>query len=192
MQAEINRLREWKMETNSGRDKMLELFTARESKASSETDAVGSLLAPVPSPQSQVPTQASQHHFSLTETATGKKTPKTNNRENEARTLGLELLKRMMETATSMFHGSSAEAREQLDAATKEHLQNYYQDQTNAKIEVFGYEISEEEIEDIPEPRRKLVRKKMETIIRRGTEVRYKAQLTAGRNVPEMVTCVGK
>ncbi|XP_060114954.1 uncharacterized protein LOC132586839 [Heteronotia binoei] len=198
LQAEINGLRDWKM-------------------ASSETNSAGSLRAPPPSPESQEPTQAPHHRFSLAKAATGNNTPKTSDRENQVRAVTLELLKRMMETASTskkilselqlfvvatfylvsvflslVFNGSSAEAQEQLDAATREHLQNYFQDQTNAKIEIFGYEIGEEEIEDIPEPERKEMRKKLEAIIRRGTEARYKAQLAARRRLPGTVACAEK
>ncbi|XP_048375569.1 uncharacterized protein LOC125446089 isoform X3 [Sphaerodactylus townsendi] len=193
LQAEINRLRERKMETGSGQHEVPQLFTAQESKDFSETYSTESLPAPPPSPRSQGPTPASQHPSSSPETATGNnptKSPKSSDGQNKAQTLMLELLKQMMETASTIFNGSNADAREQLDTATRKHLQNYQQDQTNAKIEVFGYEISEGEIEDIPEPRRKHVRNKLETIIRRGTEARYKVQLAARRNAPETVTCV--
>lgn len=53
---------------------------------------------------------------------------------------------------------------------------------------MFGYEISEEETEDIPEPERSEVRKKLEAIIRRGTEARYKAQLVARGNLAESMS----
>ncbi|KAL8199027.1 UNVERIFIED_CONTAM: hypothetical protein K2H54_032158 [Gekko kuhli] len=163
LEAEISGLREWKMDSS-------EAYFAR------------SVRAHVPSPQPQVPTQASQHQFSLVETGTGNNRPRTSDRENKARALTLDLLKQMMETASTMFNGSSAEEQEQLDAATREHLQNYHRDLTQAKIEIFGYEISEEEIEDIPEPERKEVRKKLEAVIRRGTEARYRAQLAVRRS----------
>ncbi|XP_077168238.1 uncharacterized protein LOC143824652 [Paroedura picta] len=169
LQAEVYGLRQWKM-------------------ASSETYSAGSLVAPAPSPQSQEPIQASQN-LSLAET--GNNTPRTRERENKARTLTLELLQQMMDTASAMCNGSSSEAQEELDAATQEHLRNYHQDQTNAKIEVFGYEISEEEIEDIPEPERKEVRKKLEAVIKRGAEARYGAQRAVRRNVPGTVAWAG-
>ncbi|XP_054856992.1 uncharacterized protein LOC129344406 isoform X2 [Eublepharis macularius] len=82
LQDEVNRLEEWKM-------------------PSLETYSVGSLVAPAPSPQSQVPSHASQLHFSLAETATGNSTPRTSDRENKARTLTLELLKQMMATVSA-------------------------------------------------------------------------------------------
>lgn len=55
------------------------------------------------------------------------------------------------------------------------------------QIEMFGYEI-----EDIPDTQRKEVRKKLEAIIRRGTEARYKAQLAARRNLPDTEACAEK
>ncbi|KAJ6657298.1 hypothetical protein lerEdw1_002665 [Lerista edwardsae] len=162
LQAEINRLRERKM-------------------PSLDTCSAGSLLAPAPSPQSQMSLETSQPLHFLAETDNRHI---TSNREGQtARTFTLELLKWMMEAASAMVNGQSTEEQESLDTTTRKHLQNYKQDYKNAKIELFGYEISEEELEDISEHRRKTLKEKLEGILRRGAEAHYKAQLAA-RNLP--------
>ncbi|XP_066491061.1 uncharacterized protein [Tiliqua scincoides] len=166
LQAEINRLREWKM-------------------PSPDTCSAWSLLAPAPSPQSQMSLETSQPRFFLAETD---HSHITSNREGKtARTLTLELLKQMMEAATAMINGQNIEEQECLDATTRKHLHNYNQDYKNAKIEIFGYEISDEELEDISECKRK----KLQSILRRGAEAHYKAQLAASRNFPAPAVYMG-
>lgn len=51
---------------------------------------------------------------------------------------------------------------------------------------MFGYEISEDEINNIPEARRKDVRNKLEQALRRGAEARYMA--ARGRGLPAFIT----
>ncbi|XP_044286343.1 uncharacterized protein LOC123023568 [Varanus komodoensis] len=146
---------------------------------SSSAYSAGSLVAPAPSPESQTPSQAD---FCLSETVVAESHHATASRGMEVATIVmLDLLTQVMEAADAIVNSFSAEEREHLDAVTAKHLHNYNQDCKNAKMELFGYEISEEEIEAIPEPRRKEVRKKLEGALRRGAEARYKA--AQGRNL---------
>lgn len=160
LQAEINRLREWKT-------------------PSPDTYSAEGLLTPAPSPQSQMSLETSQPHSTL---ETDQRHSTSNGECKTAQTLTLELLKQMMEAASAMVNGQNAEEQECLDTTTRKHLQNYNQDYRNAKIEIFGYEITEEELEDFSEHKRKTLRKKLEDILRRGAEAHYKAQLAARRN----------
>ncbi|CAI5794730.1 Hypothetical predicted protein [Podarcis lilfordi] len=149
---------------------------------SPDTYSAGSLLAPAPSLQSQTPSQTSLPHSCLSDTVAAHQKHKT----ADGDTIAFKLLKHMMEAASSIVNGSSTEERERLDAATREHIRDYNEDEKNAKIEMFGYEISEDEINNIPEARRKDVRKKLEQALRRGAEARYMA--ARGRGLPAFIT----
>ncbi|XP_053222764.1 uncharacterized protein LOC128402568 isoform X2 [Podarcis raffonei] len=149
---------------------------------SPDTYSAGSLLAPAPSLQSQTPSQTSLPHFCLSDTVAAHQKHKT----ADGDTIAFKLLKHMMEAASSIVNGSSTEERERLDVATREHIRDYNEDEKNAKIEMFGYEISEDEINNIPEARRKDVRKKLEQALRRGAEARYMA--ARGRGLPAFIT----
>nr|XP_028564539.1 uncharacterized protein LOC114585819 [Podarcis muralis] len=149
---------------------------------SPDTYSAGSLLAPAPSLQSQTPSQTSLPHFCLSDTVAARQKHKT----ADGDTIAFKLLKHMMEATSSIVNGSSTEERERLDAATREHIRDYNEDYKNAKIEMFGYEISEDEINNIPEARRKDVRNKLEQALRRGAEARYMA--ARGRGLPAFIT----
>ncbi|KYO33787.1 uncharacterized protein LOC102563695 isoform X2 [Alligator mississippiensis] len=95
----------------------------------------------------------------------------------------LDLLEQIMQAANAIANGHNAAEQGSLNAATREHLWNYSQDCKNAEIEVFGHHISREDIEKIPEPRRKELKKKLTGTIRRNAEARHKAQLAVGKGM---------
>ncbi|KYO33790.1 uncharacterized protein LOC102563695 isoform X3 [Alligator mississippiensis] len=163
-----------------------EIKKLQEQQRPSMDDAcsVGSLIAPAPSRQSLTPLHPSP---SPLQPAPPKVTSgMSRNIEIHGKTAAmvtLDLLEQIMQAANAIANGHNAAEQGSLNAATREHLWNYSQDCKNAEIEVFGHHISREDIEKIPEPRRKELKKKLTGTIRRNAEARHKAQLAVGKGM---------
>nr|XP_033777322.1 uncharacterized protein LOC117348864 [Geotrypetes seraphini] len=153
----------------------------KQRRLSMDTYSAGSLVAPPPSLNSQTPPQtgkpspSSPVHVVLNSTL---RTREVNGKTAESVTL--ELLQQIMQSADSIVNGKSDAERDSLNAMTRDHLHNYRRDVRNAEIETFGHAITSTEIQNIPEPTKAELHKRLSVAIKRGTEARYKANLHQG------------
>ncbi|XP_030078290.1 uncharacterized protein LOC115482553 isoform X2 [Microcaecilia unicolor] len=160
-------------------------------RLSMDTNSAGSLVVPPPSLHSQTPPQTGKPSPSSPVPVVLGGTLRTREVSGKtAESVTLDLLREIMQSADSMVNGKSDAERDSLNTMTRDHLHTYRRDVRNAEIETFGHEITSREIQNIPEPTKTELNKRLSVAIRRGTEARYKAQFTSGRLL-EVVTYAG-
>ncbi|XP_025070637.1 uncharacterized protein LOC102373169 [Alligator sinensis] len=173
----------------SGLEDEIKKLQEQQRPSMDDTCSVGSLIAPAPSRQSLTPLHPSPSPLQpAPPKVTSRMSTNIEIHGKTATTVTLDLLEQIMQAANAIANGHNAAEQGSLNAATREHLWNYSQDCKNAEIEVFGHHISSEDIEKIPESRRKELKKKLTGTIRRNTEARHKAQLAVVKGMlPESV-----
>nr|XP_014353971.1 PREDICTED: uncharacterized protein LOC102359386 isoform X2 [Latimeria chalumnae] len=169
-------------------------------RPSFDTCSQGSFTVPPPSLNSQASSRIDQPAPSAGRRApptastsvpgTGFRPKEVNGRT--AKSVTLDLLRHLMQTADSIANGYSVGERDTLNTLTREHIFNFKQDVRNAELEIFGRQLGIGETEQMPEPRRSEMERKLNAAVRRGVEARYKAHITTGKQlVPNSVSYMG-
>ncbi|XP_075706985.1 uncharacterized protein LOC142741499 [Rhinoderma darwinii] len=158
-------------------------------RASFGGDSVESVIAPPPSIISQTPTQFrnTESRPSTTERQLDHTVKEVNGKT--ANTVVLDLLQKIMESADTLINGQTLAERDILNSISRKHLKNYSQDVKNAEIEIFGHELELNELDNIEEPKRTEISKRLSEATNRQSEARYTATVrTSGQSLSQNVT----
>ncbi|KAM8976089.1 LOW QUALITY PROTEIN: uncharacterized protein RCH25_025400 [Pelodytes ibericus] len=144
--------------------------------------SVESILAPPPSVNSHTSNRSGSSNLPKTPEQKAVPSSMTPIKEVNGRTASivvLDLLKAVMESADSIINGRNIAERDTLNGMTREHLRNYKEDIKSAQIEIFGHELEPDELDNIKEPKKTTLAKKLSMVIRRKSEARYTASSKA-------------
>lgn len=144
-------------------------------------NSVESIMAPPPSANSQTPTQ---YRTTDSRPSTIERQPDNTVKEvngNTANTVVLSLLQKMMESADTLINGQTVAERDILNSITRKHLQHYSEDVKNAEIEIFGHELELNELDNIEEPKKIAMSKRLSEATKRRSEARYMATVRERR-----------
>ncbi|XP_069801030.1 uncharacterized protein [Dendropsophus ebraccatus] len=157
-------------------------------RVSAGGDSVESVAAPPPSIKLQTPTQLrTTERPPTTERQPDATIKEVNGRT--ANTVILDLLQKMMASADTFVNGQTLAERDILNSITRKHLEHYREDVKNAEIEIFGHELELNELDNIEEPKRTTISKRLSEAIKRQSEARYMATVTATtQNLSQNVT----
>ncbi|XP_075193867.1 uncharacterized protein LOC142292401 [Anomaloglossus baeobatrachus] len=161
----------------------------KQRKTSLGGNSVESLTAPPPSINSPTPTQISANNSSP---PTPERQPDNFVKEVNGKTTNtviLDLLQKMMNSADTLINGPTLAEREILNSITRKHLKQYSEDAKNAEIEIFGRELEINELDNIKEPKKTSISKRLSEATKRRTEARYMAtRKTSAQNLSRNVT----
>ncbi|KAG8590611.1 hypothetical protein GDO81_006811 [Engystomops pustulosus] len=66
-----------------------------------------------------------------------------------------------------------------LNSVTRKHLKDHSEDVKNAEIDVFGHELEPSELDNIEEPKRTAISRRLSEATKRRSEARYMATVRA-------------
>ncbi|XP_073526889.1 uncharacterized protein [Phyllobates terribilis] len=161
----------------------------KQRKASLGGNSVESLMAPPPSINSPTPTQ-----ISTTDSSSSTAERQSDNfvKEVNGKTTNvviLDLLQKMMKSADTLINGQTLAERDILNSITRIHLKHYSEDVRNAEIEIFGRELELNELNNIKEPKKTSISKRLSEATKSRSEARYMAtRETSAQNTPHNVT----
>ncbi|XP_069617200.1 uncharacterized protein [Ranitomeya imitator] len=161
----------------------------KQRKASLGGNSVESLMAPPPSINSPTPMQINTNDSSP---STAERQPDNFVKEVNGKTTNaviLDLLQKMMKSADTLINGQTLAERDILNSITRKHLKQYSEDVKNAEIEIFGRELELNELDNIKEPKKTSISKRLSESTKHRSEARYIATRKASaQNLSHNVT----